>query len=345
MSLFKRKDSPYWWIKITHNGRPVQKSTGTDDKAKAQEYHDKLKASLWDQERLGIKPRHSWKDAVVRYLAETSGKTTQITDKTHLRWLDKHLADLMLDEINRDLLEQIMAKRIAEKVANSTVNRTMEIVRAVLRKAAFDWEWLDRVPKVRMLPEPKRRIRWITKDEAERLIRVLPDHLAAMVRFSLETGLRKANVTGLQWSQVDLIRRTAWIHPDQAKARKAIAVPLSVNAVKVIREQIGKHPTHVFSYKGNTIIQVNTKAWRAALVRAGIKNFRWHDLRHTWASWHVQAGTPLHVLQELGGWECVEMVRKYAHLSSVHLTEYVDRLSMIQAGESVGATFGLRAIK
>jgi len=345
MSLFKRKDSPYWWVKITHNGRPVQQSTGTTDKAKAQEYHDKLKATLWDQERLGVKPRYSWKDAVIRYLAETSGKATQETDKTHLRWLDRYLNDLMLDEINRDLLEKVMAKRIADKVANSTVNRTMEIVRAVLRKAAFDWEWLDRVPKVRMLPEPKRRIRWITKDEAERLINVLPDHLAAMVRFSLETGLRRANVTGLQWSQIDLVRRTAWIHPDQAKARKAIAVPLSVNAVAVIREQIGKHSTHVFSYYGNSIIQVNTKTWRAALVKVGIKEFRWHDLRHTWASWHVQAGTPLHVLQELGGWECVEMVRKYAHFSSQHLTEYVDRLSMIQAGEGGGATFGLRAVK
>ncbi len=166
-----------------------------------------------------------------------------------------------------------------------------------------------------------------------------------MVRFSLETGLRRANVTGLQWSQIDLIRRTAWIHPDQAKARKAIAVPLSVNAVNVIREQIGKHSTHVFSYHGNSIIQVNTKTWRAALVKVGIKEFRWHDLRHTWASWHVQAGTPLHVLQELGGWECVEMVRKYAHFSSEHLTEYVDRLFMIQAGEDGRATLGLRAVK
>jgi integrase len=72
---------------------------------------------------------------------------------------------------------------------------------------------------------------------------------------------------------------------------------------------------------------VNTKAWRQALERAEIKDFRWHDLRHTWASWHVQAGTPLNVLQELGGWESVEMVRRYAHLSSEHLAGYVDRLS------------------
>lgn len=346
MSLFKRNDSPYWWIKLTHDGRPLQKSTGTTDKAKAQEYHDKLKASLWDQARLGIKPKYTWQEAVIRYLAETVGKTTQVTDKTHLRWLDPYLQNLTLDQINRDLLDRIMAKRMAEKVQNSTVNRTMEVVRAVLRKAAFDWEWLDRVPKVRMLPEPKRRIRWITRDEAERLISALPGHLGAMARFSLETGLRRANVTGLQWSQIDLVRRTAWIHPDQAKARKAIAVPLSAAAVIVIREQIGKHPTHVFSYHGNAIVQVNTKTWRATLVKVGITDFRWHDLRHTWASWHVQAGTPLHVLQELGGWECVEMVRKYAHFSSTHLAEYVDRVSNLHAvGNREIATFGLRATK
>ena len=132
---------------------------------------------------------------------------------------------------------------------------------------------------------------------------------------------------------------------DQAKARKAIAVPLSGAAVIVIREQQGKHPTHVFSFRGKPVNQVNTKAWKAALTRAGIADFRWHDLRHTWASWHVQAGTPLHVLQELGGWECVEMVRKYAHLSSEHLTQYVDRLSGLKLVSIKGevATIQLRA--
>lgn len=346
MSLFKRKDSPYWWIKITHDGRPIQQSTGTSDRAKAEEYHDKLKASLWDQARLGIKPRYAWNDAVVRYLAETSHKVSQVSDKTHLRWLDRYLNGVMLHEIDRTRLDRIMAARIAEGVKNSSVNRVMEVIRAVLRKASNEWEWLDRVPNIRMLPEPNRRIRWITQEQAERLIAASSPHLAPMVRFSLETGLRRANVTGLEWSQIDLIRRTAWIHPDQAKTRKAIAVPLSAAAVIVLREQIGKHATHVFSYRGKPITQVNTKAWRHTLERVGIDNFRWHDLRHTWASWHVQSGTPLHVLQELGGWECVEMVRKYAHLSSEHLVEYVDRLSRLKVVENTAgelATLELRS--
>jgi len=95
----------------------------------------------------------------------------------------------------------------------------------------------------------------------------------------------------------------AWIHPDQAKTRKAIAVPLNADAINVLRGQLGKHLEYVFTYRGKPVIQVNTKAWKSALKRAGIEDFRWHDLRHTWASWHVQQGTPLHVLQELGGWE------------------------------------------
>lgn len=346
MSLFKRQDSPNWWVKLSHNGRRIQQSAGTTDKAKAREYHDKLKAALWDQERLGVKPSRSWNEAVVRYLAETTHKASQSDDKAHLRWVDRFLGGVELKAISRDVLDRIHATRVADGVANSTVNRTMEVVRAVLRRAANEWEWLDRVPRVRMLPEPKRRVRWLTRDEAGRLIGELPEHLAAMVRFSLETGLRRSNVTGLEWSQVDLARRTAWIHPDQAKARKAIAVPLSATAVVGIREQIGKHSTRVFSFRGKPVRQVNTKAWRLALQRAGIDKFRWHDLRHTWASWHVQAGTPLHVLQELGGWECVEMVRKYAHLSTVHLAEYVDRVSQLRLVASEGvATNQLRAQK
>ena len=70
----------------------------------------------------------------------------------------------------------------------------------------------------------------------------------------------------------------------------------------------------------------DTKAWYAALQHAGIEDFRWHDLRHTWASWHVQAGTPLFALQEMGGWSSAEMVRRYAHLAADHLAPFAEKL-------------------
>ena len=95
---------------------------------------------------------------------------------------------------------------------------------------------------------------------------------------------RKANVTGLEWSQLDLERRVAWVHSDQAKARKAIGIPLNAEAILVLRRQAGRHPCFVFTHRGKPVRNVNTKAWKAALRRAGITDFRWHDLRHTWAS-------------------------------------------------------------
>lgn len=98
-----------------------------------------------------------------------------------------------------------------------------------------------------------------------------------MATFTLATGLRASNVTGLSWEQVDLSRRLAWIHPDQAKARKAIAVPLNGTAMQVMRAQIGRHPVFVFTYEGKPVKQLSTKAWYKALARAGIENFRWHD--------------------------------------------------------------------
>ena len=114
---------------------------------------------------------------------------------------------------------------------------------------------------------------------------------------------------------------------DRYKSGRPLGVPLNADALEVLRGQRDGHPTHVFTYRGEPIQQVSTKAWKKALARAGIADFRWHDLRHTWASWHIQQGTPVAVLQELGGWESVEMVRKYAHLAPTHLAEYAEQLA------------------
>ncbi len=326
MSLYRRNQ--IWWVRFTiPTGERVRRSTGTTDKRQAQEFHDRLKAEYWKTQKLGTKPRRTWEQAVLRWLKETSHKASHKDDKMYLRWLDRHLRDRYLHEITRDVIDGVIERRLKEGVSNATINRTVQVVRAILRKAEREWNWIDKTPVIRFLPEPKRRVRWLTKDEPAKLIEQLPEHLAEMVRFTLATGLRESNVTGLEWSQVDLNRRFAWVHPDQAKARKAIPVPLNGEAMLVLRRQLGKHASRVFTYKGKPIKKAGGKAWKQALKRAKIEDFRWHDLRHTWASWHVQQGTPLHVLQELGGWNDVRMVQRYAHLSAEHLAKYADRLS------------------
>ncbi|WP_334015754.1 MULTISPECIES: tyrosine-type recombinase/integrase [Burkholderia cepacia complex] len=327
-------------------GTPVQGSTGTRDKTQAQEFHDRLKVDLWNQARLGTKPRHSWNDAVVRYVGERAGLASLETSKIHLRWLDRHLSGVALADIDRSRIDAIaLAKRREPRtvrtrhgivatdrpVSDATVRRVIGVLKAVLN-AAVEWEWLARAPVTKRAKVVSKRIRWLTPAEAERLLAELPAHLADMARFSLETGLRRANVTGLRWSQVDLARRVAWIHPDQAKARKAITVPLSDTAIAVLQRQRTNPRAPacadcVFVYRGKPVYQTATAAWAKALRRAGLHDFRWHDLRHTWASWHVQRGTPLQVLKELGGWETMEMVQRYAHLSADHLAHWVTPLT------------------
>lgn len=271
----------------------------------------------------------TWDDAVARWLIEKADKASLKSDQCIIRWLDSYLRGLPIVAINRSVVDSITHAKISTGVANGTVNRMLALLRSVLIRSCVDWEWLQTVPRVRLLREPVRRVRYLTKLQAEALLCQLPSHLAHMVAFSLATGLRKSNVTGLCWSQVDLSRNIAWIHPDQSKTRKAIAVPLNSDARRIISLQVGKHSMHVFSYAGKPVAQVTTAAWYKALKRCGIDDFRWHDLRHTWASWHVQSGTPLHVLQELGGWESAEMVRRYAHFSAGHLAAYVSKLPLL----------------
>lgn len=275
----------------------------------------------------------TWLDAVDRWLLEKADKASLHSDKCIFRWLNPLLAGYDINDINRLVVDAIAKKKRATGVKNATVNRTLALLRSVLIRACVDWEWMDAVPKIRLLREPDKRVRYLTHSEAESLLRELPDHISYMVAFSLATGLRKGNVIRLSWSQVDLDRRMAWIHPDQSKSRKAIAVPLNDDAMRVLVLQRGRHPLRVFAYQGEPVEAATTAAWYKALKRCGIADFRWHDLRHTWASWHIQRGTPLHVLQELGGWQSAQMVRRYAHFSAGYLAAHAANLPVLIAGD------------
>ena len=328
MSLYRRKDSPYWWVKlppIRGESKPIQQGTGTTDRREAQEVHDRLAHSRWEQARLGVKPRHDWQEAAERWLLETKHKATHGDDIAKLRWLHPYLGDKRLDEIDRTLIDRIKFDR--EKIAKGgTTNRYLALIRAILRRACNEWEWTERVPKFKMFKEAEGRVRSLSPQEFEKLRLELPTHLADMAVFSVATGLRQANVKGLEWQYVDLERKHAWIPGSQHKNGSPHSVPLNEMALSVLRRQVGKHPTKVFTLKGEPLANVYTKAFKAALERAGIENFKWHDLRHTFATWHRQAGTPTHELQRLGGWKTGAMVERYAHLAPEALQGAANRL-------------------
>lgn len=248
-------------------------------------------------------------------------------DILHFDWLQPHLDHIALDDITKDVVEDIAQKKAATGVSVATVNRVMALIRSVLNRACRNWEWINRVPFIQLRREENKRVRWLTREEADRLLKELPSHLKAMAKFTLATGLRAMNVSYLEWKDIDMQSKHAVIHPDKNKTKKYLGVPLNDDAIEVIKGQIGKHDKYVFVYNGKPVTQCSRGAFRKALQRAGIENFRWHDLRHTWASWHVQSGTSLQELAELGGWANMEMVLRYAHLSGKQLRAAAERIS------------------
>lgn len=273
----------------------------------------------------------TWGDAEERWKIERSHKASMFSDQSIFRWLRPHLAHVSLVDINRDVVRALREHKARTGVRPATINRMLSLLRAVLNVAHREWGCIEEPPFIRLLSEPRSRVRFLTQGEALRLLHELPAHLADMAAFTLATGLRKTNVTHLEWSQVDMRRQVAWVHHDEMKNGRALAVPLNQDAMAILTLRLKRHPRFVFTYQGRSIDQTSTAAWYKALKRSGIENFRWHDLRHTWASWHVQNGTPLHVLQELGGWQTYQMVLRYAHLSADHLAVYAKNLAPLSS--------------
>jgi integrase len=325
--LYRRKDSPYWWIDVVlPDGRRVCESTRLREHGEAEEYLVGLKAEAYEFRRQGITAPRGWQEAVVRYLAECQGKRSMADDRDHLRKLDPYLRDKRLDRITMDAVWPFMRDRQGrDGVANATINRALEIVRRILNLAHQDWNWLQRVPRIRMLPEPKRRIRFLKREEADRLLEALPEHLRPVVRFALATGCRMSEILRLEWRRVDFGRGVAWLDPGTTKNGEGRGVPLNADAVLALRGVEGIHERWCFTYEGQPMQAVGS-AWERSLRRAGIEDFRFHDLRHTWASWHVMSGTRLQELMELGGWKSFEMVLRYAHLAPEHLASVARRI-------------------
>lgn len=328
MAIEKR--GKYYSVRFWFKGKEIRRSSGTSSKTKALEFEAHLKKQLWEQSYLKKSPEKLWVEAVERYLEEATKKTIR-DDVVILRWLDVYLRNKLLSEINSDLLNDIKKEKQKENVSPATINHYLKVIISILRKA-HKWGWISWVPAAEMMPINNKRIRWLTLQEAEQLIRTLPKHLAHMANFTLATGLRSRNVRLLKWSQINFEKRHAYVSAEDIKNNKALPVPLNTDALMILSQQ-QRVNEYVFNYNGKPVTQCSTKAFRKALKKCGIENFRWHDLRHTWASWHIQNGTSLQELQALGGWSDFTMVLRYAHLSSDHLKDAAERITRTKPGQ------------
>ena len=356
MHLYQRGKRGTWWVDLGEiAGQRARRSTGTTDRAAAQEYAATLAASLWRQRRLGESPQVTWDQAVVEWLADHQHRRSIEDIKRVLRWLTEHLRGVALADITDTRIRMLRQARqarpvnrrsIAKAEANdtppppakpasaATVNRTLAQLSAVLHYA-HQRGWLAAVPPIAKAHEPAKPATWLTREQAAALLEELPPHLAAMAGFALATGLRESNVRLLRWDQVDMARAVAWFEAAEMKADRTHGVPLSADALRVLAGQQGKHRRWVFPVpswdlsgpeprrvQDSPTSKISSAAWRKACIRAGVPTLRFHDLRHTWASWHVQAGTPLPVLQELGGWASYSMVLRYSHLGRSHVAAW-----------------------
>ena len=318
MSLYKRPGSNLWWAAITLPGRRrLRQSTGETNEVQAQKRHDELKAALWNEEP--ALSGATWGKAVDAWVAAEERSDSEVLS---LLKFGRVFPDRLLRSVTPEAINEALS--FCKTAGTYTRYRTM--LAAILNLAGVKLKLMSRRDK-------KKKTRdWLTHEQWAKLYAELPAHMRPMAEFAVSTGLRQSNVLGLTWSRVDLVRKVVWVEAEDMKADQALAIPLSKEALNVLKHQEGHHPEFVFTYRGKPTKEVKT-AFIAACIRSGVgrinscglyQGFTWHGLRHTWATWHIQNGTPIEVLQKLGGWSDLRMVMNYSHHSPGHLASFAD---------------------
>lgn len=350
MSIYRRPDSDVYWYDITVKGRRLRGSTGETAAEAA-----RLVEANARREAAASAPRADRRltldQAAARYWLEHAA--TLPSSATIDLWIRNLLAGLgggtWLDQLTDDQVAQWVARRRGtivhqpkarpgeprpepRRIANATVNRELATLRAILTMAARCWgapvatiAW-----RAHALREAAPRARYLTAEDAQRLLEAAAPHLRPAIELSLLTGIRLANCVRLDWAQVDLAGATLNLRVKSMTAAggKPHRVPLAPPAVALLANlapdfspagDARKRRGRVFLYTpprpGAVPRPIKTwrTAWRAACRRADIADFRWHDLRHTCASWLVQRGVPLEVVREILGHADIGTTLRYAH--------------------------------
>jgi integrase len=267
------------------------------------------------------------------------GATTQVNQigaESIRRW-EQHLVSENLDKEDGEKLDEDTGRTRAA----ATVNRNLALLRRLLRLCKR-WGHLRDVPTFEMLREPPGRLRFLTHEEGAKLVEVCRSkeryrnkHLWAVVTFALHTGCRRGEILSLTWEQVDFARGVIVL--ERTKSGRAREVPMSETCYAVLSElrqaqtKDSVPPTGcVFPNKktGKALKEV-TNGWQSAVKEAGLVNFKFHDLRHTAASWLVQSGASLQEVKEILGHRDLTMTLRYAHLSPGHLRTAIGRLDSV----------------
>jgi integrase len=345
LKKFRRGET--WYVRGTVRGVRVYETTGTADAARAEEFRARREAQLWDRAVVGERGTHTFAEAAVIYLqARHPGPHfRQFT----LRPLGEYFGDWPVDKITQAALDTYIGRHHARSAPGTIVRAVITPMTAVLRVAAKR-KWCD-MPAFERPRVAKVTTRWLTHEEAARLLEACAPHLRPLVTFLLHTGARLGEALHLEWSDVDLSgRRVRFLDTKNGESR---GVPLNDDAFFALANMPHRDgrvfltpagtPYHDTRGLGGSPIK---RAFNSACVRAGLAEItgyrvdkrgrRWpiidttvtpHKLRHTFASWLVMKGVPLRTVAELLGHKSLAMVHRYSHLSPDHLRGSVDLLS------------------
>lgn len=331
-----RRGKTYWIDISAPDGSRVRQSAKTQEKNKAQQLHDKLKHELWQVSHLEKRPERYFDELMVLALRDADGQSGYENKQIYARYFIDYFSGKELSKISGERITDAIpthCHRTRKPLSNATKNRYRSFVMRAF-SLAYKNGWIDKVPYVPLLREPKVRVRWIEKHQARVLIDNLShDWMKAVCSFALMTGARMSEILTMKWESINLVGRVAVVTADNAKSGRARALPLNDETIALLNKlpRVGDFP---FTANGDFTPTINRNDFANALRKSGIEDFRFHDLRHTWASWHVQNGTPLMALKEMGGWEKLEMVNKYAHLSGEHLSKFSGIVTFLAQSEN-----------
>lgn len=287
----------------------------------------------------GVRPKRTFDEAAARYLLDHQEKVSLQQDIYQLERLMPFIGKLTLDQIHDGTLAAFIKDRKAQGLAHKTINLGLGLARRILNLAARSWRdedgktWLETPPLITMLPLLgfQREPRPITWAEQRRIMPLLPDHLAQMVLFDLNTGARDEVVCSLKWEWEIPIPELGIsvfdIPRENVKGRKRGRV-LVCNTVaqSIIESQRGKDDVYVFPYRGHRIETMNNNAWQRARKQAGIPDLHIHDLRHTVGMRLREAGIREETIADIL-WHTRQGMT--AHYSVVQIDELLEALNRI----------------
>ena len=342
--MFKR--AGVWWTCIRHDGRKIQKSLKTANKKSALAREAKVRTEIVDGsffEKL-VGRNKTFRDMMDKLMKEHSPKVsnnTQISYTTSLNHLIPFFGESSLLSISPKMISRYKVLRKDESAAPSSVNRELSMLSKAFSLAVREWEWLrdnpvSRVPREK---EDNEIDRWLTKDEESRLLGNSPEWLHDIISFALNTGLRQDELLSLEWNRVNLFRKTILIQ--RTKNGKPKTLPLNKVALDVLNRRLKvksiKNDLVFFNRNGKKINDDNLRmSFYSVMKKALIKDFRWHDLRHTFATRLAQAGVDLYKISKLLGHKDIKMTQRYAHHCPDSLRDGVEILEVDYVLTTIG---------